>query len=70
MGFWDTAGKVAKGAYNALEEKSAEIAAIKARYQSKSSQELQEIIQGTGFFSATSMEKRVAMVILKERGDA
>ena len=37
MGFWDTAGKVAQGALNAIEEKGAEIQSIKMRYEDKSS---------------------------------
>ena len=44
MGFWDTAGKVAQGALNAIEEKGAEIQSIKMRYEDKSSSELQDIV--------------------------
>ena len=36
MGFWDTAGKVAQGALNAIEEKGAEIQSIKMRYRNMS----------------------------------
>ena len=70
MGFWDTAGKVAQGALNAIEAKGAEIQSIKMRYEDKSSSELQDIVKGTGFFSASKLEKQVALKILKDRGDA
>ncbi len=70
MGFWDTAGKLAKGAAQALEEKGLELQAIKMRLESKSSSELEKIVKGEGFFSASRLEKSVAMKILKDRGDA
>ncbi|UOO90235.1 transposase [Vitreoscilla massiliensis] len=69
MGFWDTAGKVAQGALNAIEEKGAEIQSIKMRYEDKSSGELRDIVKGNGFFSASNLEKQVALKILRERGD-
>ena len=40
------------------------------RYEDKSSSELQDIVKGTGFFSASKLEKQVALKILKDRGDA
>ena len=70
MGFWDTAGKVAQGALYAIEENGAEIQSIKMRYEDKSSSELQDIVKGTGFLSASKLEKQVALKILKDRGDA
>ncbi|UYA59693.1 hypothetical protein NAL19_1500 [Pectobacterium sp. F1-1] len=70
MGFWETAGKLAKGAANALEEKSNEMQATKMRLESKSSEDLKSIIKSEGFFgSASSTEKSIAMKILRERGD-
>lgn len=70
MGFWDTAGKLAKGAANALEEKSNELQATKMRLESKNSDELKRLIKSEGFFgSASSTEKSIAMKILRERGD-
>ncbi|MBW5893287.1 MULTISPECIES: transposase [Pectobacterium] len=70
MGFWETAGKLAKGAANALEEKSNEMQATKMRLESKSSEDLKRIIKSEGFFgSASSTEKSIAMKILRERGD-
>lgn len=70
MGFWDTAGKLAKGAANALEEKANELRAIQMRLESKRSEDLKRLIKGDGFFCASDVEKRVAMKILRERGDA
>ncbi|MGM3181494.1 transposase [Dickeya oryzae] len=70
MGFWETAGKLAKGAANALEEKANEMQATKMRLESKSSEDLKRIIKSEGFFgSASSTEKSIAMKILRERGD-
>lgn len=70
MGFWETAGKLAKGAANALEEKSNEMQATKMRLESKSSEDLKRIIKSEGFFgSPSSTEKSIAMKILRERGD-
>lgn len=70
MGFLETAGKLAKGAANALEEKSNEMQATKMRLESKSSEDLKRIIKSEGFFgSASSTEKSIAMKILRERGD-
>ncbi|MFM5315133.1 transposase [Aeromonas veronii] len=69
MGFWDTAGKLAKGAANTLEEKSNELHAIKMRLESKRSEELKRLIKDDGIFSASSSEKSIAMKILRERGD-
>lgn len=51
MGFWDTAGKLAKGAANALEEKSNELHAIKMRLESKRSEELKRLIKGSSRLS-------------------
>ncbi|BBJ63359.1 transposase [Enterobacter cloacae] len=70
MGFWDIAGKIVKGAANALEEKANEMHAIKLRLESKSSEDLKRIIKSEGFFgSASNSEKSIAMKILKERGE-
>ena len=43
MGFWETAGKIAKGAANALDEKAHELQATKMRLESKSSEELRKV---------------------------
>ncbi|EGF7379865.1 TPA: transposase, partial [Salmonella enterica subsp. enterica serovar Braenderup] len=50
MGFWETAGKIAKGAANALDEKAHELQATKMRLESKSSEELKRLIKSDGFF--------------------
>ena len=58
MGFWETAGKIAKGAANALDEKAHELQATKMRLESKSSEELKRLIKSDGFFgSASNTEK-------------
>ena len=70
MGFWATAGKLAKGAANILEDRSNELQATKMRLESKNSNELKHLINSEGFFSsASSTEKSIAMKILRERGD-
>ncbi|WP_439412013.1 transposase [Enterobacter ludwigii] len=59
MGFWEIAGKIVKGAANALEEKANEMHAIKLRLESKSSEDLKRIIKSEGFFgSASNSEKK------------
>jgi hypothetical protein len=70
MGFWETAGKLAKGAANALDEKAHELQATKMRLESKSNEDLKRLIKSDGFFgSASNTEKSMAMKILRERGD-
>ena len=69
MGFWETAGKIAKGAANALDEKAHELQATKMRLESKSCEEIKRLIKSDGFFgSASNTEKSMAMKILRERG--
>ncbi|MFW0973822.1 transposase [Leclercia pneumoniae] len=71
MGFWKTAGQIAKGAANALEKQVNEMQATKMRLESKNSDDLKRLIKSEGFFgSPSSIEKSVAVKILKERGDA
>lgn len=71
MGFWITAGQIAKGAANALEKQVNEMQATKMRLESKNSDDLKRLIKSEGFFgSPSSIEKSVAVKILKERGDA
>lgn len=70
MGFWETAGKLAKGAASALDEKANELQATKMRLESKSSEDLKSLIKSEGFFgSASNTEKSMAMKILRDRGD-
>jgi hypothetical protein len=70
MGFWSTAGKLAKGVANALEKQSNELQATKMRLESKSSGDLKRLIKSEGFFGAASdTEKSMAVKILRERGD-
>lgn len=70
MGFWETAGKLAKGAASAMEEKADEMRATKMRLESKSSNDLKRLVKSDGFFgSASNTEKSMAMKILRERGD-
>ena len=70
MGFWETAGKLAKGAASAMEEKADEMRATKMRLESKSSDDLKRLVKSDGFFgSASNTEKSMAMKILRERGD-
>lgn len=70
MGFWSTAGKLAKGVANALEKQSNELQATKMRLESKSSDDLKCLIKSEGFFGAASdTEKSMAVKILRERGN-
>ncbi|EAI3906151.1 transposase [Campylobacter lari] len=69
MGFWDSVGKVAKDAAANLDAKSKELQATKIRLENKSSNELKNIINSEGFFSAGRTEKAMAVKILKERGE-
>ena len=70
MGFWDSAGKLAKeGAKDALDS-AREIRAIHDRLESRSSAELRKIITDNGIFSsATETEKRLARKVLRDRGE-
>lgn len=42
---------------------------MKMRMENKSSEELKQIIKNEGFFGSSSVEKAIAMKILKERGE-
>jgi hypothetical protein len=58
MGFWETAGKIAKGAANALDEKAHELQATKMRLESKSSEELKRLIKSDGFSAQPVTQKK------------
>ncbi|EEZ0446299.1 transposase [Escherichia coli] len=70
MGFWNTAGKLAKEvAKNALDS-AREVRAIHDRLESRSSADLRRIICDNGMFSsATETEKRLARKVLRDRGE-
>ena len=67
MSFWDTASKAAKAVGEGMKEQVEKQQAIKARLESKSDAELKKIIQNDGFW-ASDNEKKLARVILRDRG--
>lgn len=67
MSFWDTAGKAAKAVGEGLKEQVEKQQALKAKLESKSDSELRKIVENDSFFSNES-EKRMARVILRNRG--
>ncbi|ECG5644036.1 transposase [Salmonella enterica subsp. enterica serovar Poona] len=70
MGFWNTAGKLAKEVAKDALSSAREVKATHDRLEGKSSAELKKITTDDGFFSsATSTEKRLARNILRDRGD-
>lgn len=70
MGFWDTVGSLAKGAANAVNEYNAEFQALKSKMESKSSSELREIVKNKGgFFGPSEKERKMAYLVLKQRGE-
>lgn len=69
MGFWDSVGSVAKSVANAASEYNAEMQALKMRMQDKSSSELRSIVKSEGFFSSSEKERKMAYLVLKERGE-
>lgn len=70
MGFWDTAGKLAKDAAKGALDSAREMKAVHDRLEDQSSTALKKIVTDNGFFSsATEMEKRLARKILRDRGD-
>lgn len=70
MGFWDTVGSVAKAGMNSLNEYNAEMQALKARFEDKSSDELRKIMKSEGgFFGHSDKERKMAYIVLKQRGE-
>ncbi|ECH9340018.1 transposase [Salmonella enterica subsp. diarizonae] len=70
MGFWDTAGKLAKEVAKDALDSAREVRAIHDRLETKSSAELKRIVTDNGIFSsATEAEKRLARKVLRDRGD-
>lgn len=67
MGFWDTAGKLAK---NALES-ALEMKTVHDRLEGQSSTALKKVVADDGYFSCkTETEKRLARKILRDRGES
>ena len=70
MGFWESAGKLAKDVAKDALDSAKEMNETRARLEGKSSAELKRVINDNGFFSRTTdMEKRQARAILRNRGD-
>lgn len=70
MGFWDTAGKLAKEVAKDALYSAQEVRAIHDRLESRSSSELRRIISDNGMFSsATATEKRLARKVLRGRAE-
>ncbi|EAO9158217.1 transposase [Salmonella enterica] len=70
MGFWDTAGKLAKEVAKDAPDSARAVRAIHDRLETKSSAELKRIITDNGIFSsATETEKRLARKVLRDRGE-
>lgn len=71
MGFWSDLGSnildAAKSGIKAAEEKTAKWQSLKMKYQSKSDEELMDIIKGRGFMGSTTDEKVAASSVWKER---
>lgn len=65
MGFWKTAGEFIGGIANEGFKEISEMAAAKEKLKDKSDRELKEIIDS---WFASSVDKKVARFILKERG--
>jgi hypothetical protein len=71
MGFWDTAGKLAKNVAKDALDSSREMKAIHDRLDGQSSTALKKIVADDGYFSgATEMEKRLARKTLRDRGES
>ena len=69
MGFWDTAGKVAKDAAEGMIEKNKEMREILDRLNTYSDDKLISIVQDDSFFGGPSgREKSFARSILVKRG--
>ncbi|EAS9163889.1 transposase [Salmonella enterica] len=70
MGFWNTAGKLAKEVAKDALDSAREVKATHDRLEGKSSAELRKIITDNGMFSsATETEKRLARKVLRDRGE-
>ena len=71
MGFWDTAGKLAKNVAKDALDSSREMKAIHDRLEGQSSTAWKKIVADDGYFSgATEMEKRLARKTLRDRGES
>jgi len=68
MGFFDTVGKIAKGAAEAAEKKGNEIKQIKQKLEQYSDDKLANMVEDDSFLGASSMEKNIAKKILSDRG--
>ncbi|EAA8667549.1 transposase [Salmonella enterica subsp. diarizonae] len=70
MGFWDTAGKLAKEVAKDALDSAREVRTIHDRLETKSSAELKRIVTDNGIFSsATETEKRLTRKVLRDRGE-
>lgn len=68
MGFWKTAGSIAKSVASEVEKQGNELKAIKMQLEGKSTHELKKIAKDDGFFN-TPQKRAMARKILKERGE-
>lgn len=65
MGFFK---ELAKGAMNSLNEYNAEMKALKLRMEAKSTEELMKIVKSEGFFGSSEKDKKMAYLVLRQRG--
>ena len=63
MGFWDTAGTIAKGVANKVKETSDEINLLKEEYREYDDERLKR-----QWKNSTGLKKAAAAAILRERG--
>ncbi|MFU0883324.1 transposase [Kluyvera cryocrescens] len=71
MGFWETAGKLAKNVAQDALDSTREMKAVHDRLEGQNSTALKKIVANDGYFSSgTEMEKRLARKILRDRGES
>lgn len=68
MSFLEKAGKVTKAVGDAYGEQIEKMKAMRAQLEAKSDDELKKIIKSDGFFGASEQQKKIARIILRERG--
>ncbi|PJG84869.1 hypothetical protein [Conservatibacter flavescens] len=69
MSFLNTVGTIAKSALNSMNEYNAEMQALKQEMEAKSSSELRDIVKNTGFFGSSDKQRKMAYIVLKQRGE-
>jgi lipase chaperone LimK len=68
MGFLDLISSMGAAVLSKGSEMKREMTELEAKYESYSDEKLAKIVQSSGFFENSRMEKGVAFKILKERG--